>query len=201
MSQSCEPEEAASPDPVAERLLEAAYARFEEEGVRSTTMTAIAQAAGVGRATLYRYFPGKTVLVQALVLREARRLMTLIDDALMGADDTETLLERGLLAALRYLRTHPVLRRVLAEEPASILPALTVHGAPLLSAAVEFATPHAERAMKAGQLPKGDPAVVAEWTARALLSLVLTPSVVVDLDDPEQAERFVRHIVPTGGRR
>jgi hypothetical protein len=36
-----------------------------------------------------------------------------------------------------------------------------------------------------------DPRLAAEWAARMLLSLLLTPSVTIDLDDPKQLQRFV----------
>jgi hypothetical protein len=80
---------------------------------------------------------------------------------------------------------------VLHDEPESILPFLTVRGAPLLEAAVDFATPYIERAVKAERIPPVHPRAAAEWAARILLSLLLTPSVVVDLDDPKQVSAFV----------
>jgi len=50
---------------VAAGLLKVAARVFAEQGERAS-MTAIAEAAGVGRATLYRYFPTKDALVAAL---------------------------------------------------------------------------------------------------------------------------------------
>jgi AcrR family transcriptional regulator len=172
-------------------LLDAAYDVFESCGVAGGTMREIARRAGVGRATLYRYFPGKDALLEALVLREARNLFAVLDDELGGMDDPSTLFERGLLRTLRYLRSHGLLQRVLEREPGSILPLLTVHGAPLVEAAVEFATPYIERAVKAEAIEPVDPRAAAEWGVRILLSLLLTPSVVVDLDDEEQVKTFV----------
>jgi AcrR family transcriptional regulator len=176
-------------------LLDAAYAVFERDGVAEGTMTAVADQAGVGRATLYRHYAGKDVLVLALVLREARRLFALLDAELGADDDPASLLRRGLLSAIRYLRSHTLLRRVLREEPESILPLLTVRAAPLLEAAVEFATPYIERAVKARRMPPTHPQLAAEWAARVLLSLLLTPSVVLDLDDDAQLEAFVTALI------
>ena len=48
-------------------VLEAARALFEERGVTCVTMEEIARAAGVGKGTLYRRFPNKGVLCQALL--------------------------------------------------------------------------------------------------------------------------------------
>ena len=186
-----------------DRILEAAFDVFAERGVRSGTLGEVADRAGVGRATLYRYFPGKHVLVQALLLREARRLFEMLDVELAGAgEDTELMVERGLLAALDHLREHAVLQRVLSEEPDTILPALTTDGQPLIAAAVEFAAPYIERAVKAERLPRMDPRVAAEWAARVLLSLIMTPPVSIDLSDRKQVRRFVSVVLPgPGGKR
>ena len=186
-----------------ERILDAAFAVFERGGIDAGTMGDVAEAAGVGRATVYRYFPGKDVLLEALVLREARELFAMLDAELGGSDDPRTLLERGLLRALEHLRVHALLQRVISEEPDAILPLLTVKGAPLLAAAVDFAAPYIERAVKADRIARVDPRVAAEWAARMLLSLLLTPSVTIDLDDPEQLKRFVSWVterIGTGGK-
>ncbi|MEX0873474.1 MAG: TetR/AcrR family transcriptional regulator [Actinomycetota bacterium] len=177
-----------------DRILDAAYGVFEECGVQVGTMSDIAERARLGRATLYRYFPGKDLVVEAVVLREARRLLAILSEELGGSDDPGSLLERGLLRALRYLRAHTLLQRVLRDEPDSILPFLTLKSAPLIEAAVEFASPYIERAVKAERMAPVDPRVAAEWAARVLLSLLLTPSVTIDLDDPKELEAFVAGI-------
>ncbi len=186
----------------ADRILAAAYEVFQNHGVADGTMSEIARCAGVGRATLYRHFPGKDVVLEALVLREARELFVLLD-AELGGDDAVAnpgaAFERGLLAALQHLRAHSLLQRVLREEPESILPLLTVQGAPLLEAAVDFATPYIERAVKTERMAPVDPRAAAEWGARILLSLLLTPSVVVDLDDPVQLKTFIGWLTYTIG--
>ena len=187
-----------------DRILDAAYSVFERYGIEDGTMGDIAEAAGVGRATLYRYFAGKDVLLEALVLREARELFAMLDGELGAEDDPRRLLERGLLRALTHLRQHALLQRVISQEPNSILPLLTVNGAPLLAAAVDFATPYIERAIKAERIARVDPRVAAEWAARMLLSLLLTPSVTIDLDDPKQLKKFVSWVserLGTGGNR
>jgi AcrR family transcriptional regulator len=185
-----------------DRVLDAAYAVFERRGIRGGTMRDVAATAGLGRATVYRYFPSKDAVLQALVLREARELFAMLDAELGAEDDPSSLFERGLLRALAHVRHHPLLQRVIRDEPDSIVPLLTVKGAPVLEAAVAFAAPYIERAVKAERIAAVDPRVAAEWAARILLSLLLTPSVTVDLDDPEELRKFLWWIgerIATGG--
>lgn len=57
-----------------ERLLETARRLFAEQGIESVTMSAVAEAAGVGKGTLYRHFPNKTQLLQQLIDADQRDL-------------------------------------------------------------------------------------------------------------------------------
>ena len=70
-------------------VLKAARALFEERGVTCVTMEEIARAAGVGKGTLYRRFPNKGVLCEALLdepTREfQRRTMELVGESGVGA--------------------------------------------------------------------------------------------------------------------
>lgn len=48
------------------RILEAGFKLFSERGIELVTMPEIAEASGIGRATLFRYFPTKLELVVAI---------------------------------------------------------------------------------------------------------------------------------------
>lgn len=50
-----------------EQLLDVALQLFSEKGVRGSTIRDIAQAAGVTEGLIYRYFPSKVALVQAVL--------------------------------------------------------------------------------------------------------------------------------------
>ncbi len=56
------------------KIVEAARVSFEEHGVTRVTMEDVARAAGVGKGTLYRRFPNKGLLCQALLDEPTRRV-------------------------------------------------------------------------------------------------------------------------------
>ncbi|MCB9595027.1 MAG: TetR/AcrR family transcriptional regulator [Sandaracinaceae bacterium] len=55
-----------------ERILDAALGLFAERGYHGTAVPLVAEAAGVGAGTIYRYFEGKQGLVNELFRREKR---------------------------------------------------------------------------------------------------------------------------------
>lgn len=57
-----------------ERLITTARRLFAEHGVEAVSMTAIAEAAGVGKGTLYRHFENKSILCQVLLDSHQRKL-------------------------------------------------------------------------------------------------------------------------------
>ena len=58
---------------MSDALLDAARDVFEEYGARRANVDDIARAAGISRSTLYRRFPNKEALLEAVVDRETGR--------------------------------------------------------------------------------------------------------------------------------
>lgn len=59
-----------------ELILLTARRLFDEHGVNNITMSAVADAAAIGKGTLYRHFPDKSELIFALIGNEADALRT-----------------------------------------------------------------------------------------------------------------------------
>src|SRR5579884_4518029 len=57
-------------DPVTGRILDAALGQFEDFGLRRSTVEDIARRCGLSRITIYRRFPRKENLIEAVLLRE-----------------------------------------------------------------------------------------------------------------------------------
>ncbi|MCQ7029827.1 TetR/AcrR family transcriptional regulator, partial [Escherichia coli] len=58
-----------------DRILDGAMSQAEEFGLRRFTMDDVARRVGVSRVTVYRYFPKKDQLIEAILLRELRRFL------------------------------------------------------------------------------------------------------------------------------
>lgn len=74
-------------------LLETAQRLFDAQGVDAVSMTAIAEAAGVGKGTLYRHFENKTDLCHALLDQDMRDLQERALRRLRGSTDPRADLE------------------------------------------------------------------------------------------------------------
>jgi AcrR family transcriptional regulator len=186
-------------DAVTERILDAALGQFEDFGLRRSTMEDIARRCGLSRITIYRRFPGKENLIEAVVLRELRSFLG--DLAGVGgprASPEDRMVER-VAFALQYLRRHPLLCRLLRTEPEAILPSLTVHGGPVVDLAREHSAALIRRDLFGAQAPPAGAErriqMVAELGVRIVLSFVLTPPSAIAMDTLDDARAFARDLI------
>lgn len=180
-------------DATSERILRAAGEQAEDFGLRRFTMDDVARRVGVSRVTIYRYFPKKDQLINALLLRELRRFLAKLDAVIDSESTPDAKLVQGLLFCLGYLREHRLLNRLLRTEPELILPYLTTKGRPVLTAARTWIARLIRNEVRAGRisLPEQDIEMLAELLVRTVISLVITPDTVLPVDSPEGQRRLV----------
>jgi AcrR family transcriptional regulator len=195
---AAEPLEAVEPVGTRERILAAASALYLERGVGATTLSAVAQRAGVSRPTVYAHFGDAEAIAQVLIDAEITRFFEEVAEVIAAQPTLERRLVEGLAFAVEHAREHPLLQRMLALEPAAVLATFTVRAERVLHGAVALLAPELERAVDAGELHGIAPDVAAEWVGRIALSLILTPSVTRDLTDPEQLRRYLRSLLVGG---
>ena len=93
------------------------------------------------------------------------------------------------------MRGNDLLRRVLATEPETVLPKLSIEADPILDIGRGYLSAFLSRLQGEGHLPRYDVAPVADCLARLVQSEVLTPS--RDPVSDEAARAFVRdHLAP-----
>ncbi|NBH04853.1 TetR/AcrR family transcriptional regulator [Amycolatopsis sp. SID8362] len=179
-------------DETSERIMGAALTQAEDFGLRRFTVDDVARRVGLSRVTIYRYFPKKDQLLNALILREMKRFLTKVDAVVEAQATPEEKLIEGLSFSLGYLRGHRLLNRLLRTEPELILPQLTVQAGGLFAAARARIAAHFHAEIAAGRLslPAEDIDGMAELLIRIVVSLVLTPDTVLPVDDDVQRRRL-----------
>src|SRR3954469_3232631 len=71
-----------SPEATTSRVVEGALRAIARYGLTKLTVDDVAREAGISRATLYRYFPGRGAFLSAVVAAETERLQRGLDEAL-----------------------------------------------------------------------------------------------------------------------
>ena len=163
--------EAGNSPEVTAKVVDGALRAIARFGLTKLTVDDVAREAGISRATLYRYFPGRVAVLAAVVQSETERLQRGLDEALA---DVATLAEA--LAAVagfgaRAFEDHAALQHLLATEPGTVLPHLCFSGADsLLRVAADRIAPHLCRFMGPLEARR-----TGEWLARIVLSSGLAP--------------------------
>ena len=104
------------------RILGAAEQLFATHGFAKTTVDEIAAAAGVSKGLVYDHYPSKEALLGAVWDRlvaawtEAVRSTKLADGSIADA------IGEVLRVSLEYVRANPLLRRIIAQDPGSLIP-------------------------------------------------------------------------------
>jgi AcrR family transcriptional regulator len=172
-----------------QRIVEATYGCVARWGLSKTTVEDAAKAAGVSRATVYRYFPGgRDELIAAVVHWQYIGFFTRLYEEVHQAESLEEVLERGLVFARRAFLEHEVLQKMLQTEPDVLLPQLTVEATRTLSAISAFLVPYL---LRHGLAHGVDPNEAGDFLARMILSYIASPGH-WDLGDPIQVSALVR---------
>jgi AcrR family transcriptional regulator len=181
----------------AERILDAALKQFELFGIRRTTVEDITRRSGLARVTLYRNYANKGAIVEAVLLRELERFLSDLAAEAGGYAEAEDKLVEGFVFTLTTLRDHALLQRLLATEPETVLPFLTVEGDGVIRTASSFLAHQLAVALPDDSRTQLELLEVAEVTVRIIVSFLLTPSQNVALGDDDAARSFARrYLVP-----
>jgi len=99
-----------------ERILNAALDVFSEKGFHSATVDEIAERAGLGKGTLYRYFSNKETLFKELVRLRLDELERSATDILDGQDDVLTMITKYLRVYFEFFDRNARLYRLIVQE-------------------------------------------------------------------------------------
>lgn len=99
-------------------ILEAAARLFAKRGYAETDTQLLADQLGVGKGTLYRYFPSKEQLFLAAVDRAMNKLREHIDARIVNVEDPLDQIAEAIRAYLEFSVDHPELVELLMQERA-----------------------------------------------------------------------------------
>jgi AcrR family transcriptional regulator len=156
-----------------ERILRGAIAALGRHGSRSLSMSDVALASNVSRATLYRYFPTKVAVLEAVseyisstFLRGAEAIARNIDDPLQRL--------KAIMTLQLELATQDLITRIIEVEPGLVLKFLADHYASHLAVIRRVLDPLFDQLERASGL-QFDREVLAASILRMQLSTVVVP--------------------------
>ena len=112
--------------PTEERILIAALGLIGRQGVQRLGMAQIADAAGVARGTLYRYFPSRDHVLAAAADYDEARFSAGLDEVLDSVTAPEARIGAFVTYAFDFIRNHPA-RSLFESEPGFVLSYLLDH--------------------------------------------------------------------------
>jgi AcrR family transcriptional regulator len=176
-------------DRTSQRILDAALHEAATVGLQRLTVEEVVRRARVARMTLYRRYPRRDDLVEALVRRETRHFLAAVADGIDNAADPHDGVVEAFIAAVRFSRTHPMLRRAAHTESALS----AADNAELLDMGAAFIARHIH-----GDAP-GKPNQQARWVAdvfaRLFMTYIATPPTDPDFGDDTELRRFAHDVL------
>ncbi len=155
-------------------FLDAAATCFARHGVQRTSVQDVARALRVDRTTVYRQVGNVDRMVRLLMARELPQLLGALPESLLGLKGPAVIVDL-LSTVVSYGRNHPVLAKVIADEPELIGPFLVTEAPALLDQVAALIAPILQAAMDNGELAQRDADAVAQLLVRVCLSFLLAP--------------------------
>jgi len=175
-----------------ERILSAALTEIEAKGLDKMSLEGVAQRAKVNRVTIYRYFGNREKLQAELALKEGKRMAKVLVEATAGIDDPESLFIEGFVAALKFAREHPVIKRTAQFEPELLIQTAMANDAALLRVGANLMSDAIRWAQENGKALNLEPESAGDTAARLFASFVLLPGGSNHIKDDESARKYAQ---------
>ena len=170
--------------PVRERLLDAAEGCLEQFGPQKTSMEDVARAAGMSRATVYRYFENRDALLLGVASRQAATLATEAIKFLAQFNTISDWLVEGCLFTLREIPKRPVFASLTTSLDAGAASKIMLGSSGMIQIGVNVLRPMFANAKQQGLLRDDvDIDMLIEWLLRVLWTYLNAPSQVATDED------------------
>lgn len=188
---------------VRDRLVDAAEQCLRTKGIRATTVSEVAEAAGVSRGWLYRHFPDKAQLLGAAIVRLNDAFWTESHATLADVDGLDRQIAAGVLRGRSaYESPGALVMKLRLDEPEEFAACAGAGVQGLVPDVAAFWRPYLREAMERNEIhPDSDLAETAEWVARVIISLATVPGDTLNPDDLDGVLRHIRRYVMPGLRQ
>ncbi len=175
-----------------DQLLDAATDMICDKGWAAVTMARLGSAAGVSRQSVYNEVGSKERLAEALVMREFRSFLDVVDEQLCDAASPLDSVRRATAAVLGLGATSPLLRAIIESAHganSALLPLLTTDSQPMIRAAnamieLRLAELYSDRLPVNEQL-----SIAVDTIVRLIFSYVLQPECIQPDPAPPNVQR------------
>jgi AcrR family transcriptional regulator len=182
-----------TPDETRQCILVAAWDLFRQVGFRKTTVADIAGALGMSSANIYRFFPSKDALTEAICRNQLELLVGLARDAAAAPGSATERLGAMLMTLYRNLRdqmtnhkrVHEVVAVALEEDWQAI--------DQFLEACKSIAAALVAEGQASGEFGPGDPAMLGEMTMAASAA-IHHPTLIAHCSGEAEAEVLVAFV-------
>lgn len=186
-----------TPDGTRDRILDAALAQSAAVGLDRMTIEDVVRRSKLSRMTVYRRFPRRDDLIQALRLREIQRFLQAVAAGIDRATATQSSdsitnrregVSEAFIAAVTFAQNHPLLRRIAATDPGLPLATVAANDHEILRMGTAFLAREIH-----GQA-RGEPSQQVRWVADIFARLFITylgaPPTDPAVDNETQMRRF-----------
>ena len=184
--------------PVRERLMDAAEECLRTKGIRTTTVSEVAELAGVSRGWLYRHFPDKAALLGAAIVRLNDAFWVEAHTVLTEIDSLAAQIAEGIrLGRSAYDSPGALVMKLRVDEPEEFAACAGAGVQGLIPDLTAFWEPYLAAARERNEIAVENLSEATEWVARNLLSLATVPGEHVDVDDHAAVLSFLdRYVMP-----
>jgi AcrR family transcriptional regulator len=185
---------------VRDRLIDAAEVCLRAKGIRSTTVSEVADVAGVSRGWLYRHFPDKVTLLGAAIVRLNDAYWSEAHAVLEQVDGLDRQMGVGIARARgAYDDPGTLLMKLRMEEPEEFAACAGAGVQGLVPDLADFWSRYLIAARDRGEIHvRTDIAEASEWIARVVLSLATVPGDKLDPSDADAVAAHMRRYVMPG---